>query len=262
MATEVKPVAVGEIRAASTTGGGTALTTTVTRILLPLGTQEVTLIPRNAAGGAVVCKFNFNPFLTVLKTTDDHATFTDYSTEAQDGSTSTDITLSSLGTLVNGDALYVGAHVPFSGLVVDVDLTNSTASVLTGSYWDGSAWVSLSVTDGSAAAGATFGQDGDITWTVPSAWVEGAPHGLGHVSNAMRFWARFTVSAALDSTTTLNSLLAITRNTTYGELPFGMTYTKGIRVVTGGWASVNALTDAGTGNLIVNVETRPDSRFS
>lgn len=257
MTTETRTEPLGEIQAASTASGGTALTSTVARIVLPLGTKHVSLIPRNSAG-ANVCKFNFNPFITVKKTTDDGASFTDYTTEAQDGSTSTDITLSSLSTLANGDYVLVGAHTPFSGLVVDVDSTNSTASVLTVSYWNGSAWVTTSATDGTASGGATFAQDGSITWTVPSAWAQYEPVvGLGKM-----FWVRLTVSAALDSSTTLNSLIAISRHTTYAEIPFGLSFEQSISVGVGGWSSVNALTDAGTANLIVNASTRNAGRFS
>ena len=259
MTTETKSEPLGEIQAASTAGGGTALTSTVTRILLPLGTKHVALIPRNYAGATVV-KFNFNPYLTVLKTTDSLATApTDYSTNAQDGSTSTDITLSSLPTLASGGALYVGAHVPFSGLVVDVDAANATASTLTASYWDGTAWTTLSATDGTTSGGATFAIDGSITWSVPSAWLVGGPIGT---TLGAKFWARLTVSAALDSSTTLNSMLGISRLTTYAELPAGLSFEQSLNVGENGYASVNALTDAGTANLIVNAQTRNGSRFS
>lgn len=263
MATETRPENIGEIRAASTASGGTALSTTVARIVLPLGTRSVALIPRNASGAAV-CRFNFNPYLMVLKTADSLATApTDYSDNAQDGSTSTDVTLSSLNTLANGDALYIGAHVPFSGVVVDVDGANGDASVLTVEYWNGSAWTNITATDGTASGGATFAIDGSVTWTVPSAWERGGPrNGSGYELLSNRYWTRWTVSAALDAAVTLNSMIGISRSTDYAELPFGTTYEKSIVVGHGGWSSVNALTDAGTGNLVVNCETRHDGRFT
>lgn len=260
----------GEVRAASTAGGGTALTTTAARIVLPLGTKHMTLIPRNFST-AVVVQFNKNPWITVLKTTDllaDEANLTDYSENAQDGSAATDVDLSSLDTLANENAVYIGSHVPFSGLDVDVDAANANASVLSVDYWDGSAWSDISPTDGTISTGATFGQDGTITWTVPTDWaaaklkdiVSTAKTGLG--AGGPLFWVRLTVSAALDATTTLNSILAINRDTTYAELPSGTTWEESIQVGPKGFSSITALTDAGTANLIVNVSGDTEGRFA
>lgn len=60
---------VGELRAASTAGGGTALSTTAAFIQLPLGAHHVFIAPRNFST-AVVAKVAFNPWLWVLKTSD------------------------------------------------------------------------------------------------------------------------------------------------------------------------------------------------
>lgn len=265
MATETIAGPQGEVRSASTAGGGTALTTSAARIVLPRNTKQITLIPRNYST-AVVVKWNKNPFLIVLKTTDLLATagnLTDYSDNAQDNSTSTDVTLSSLATVANKGAVYVGSWTPFSGLEVDVDAANGTASVLTVTYWDGSAWTDTSATDGTASGGATFAVDGNITWTVPSAWVTASlqeavttalPH-TGILTQPM-YWVRLAVSAALDSSTTLNSMIAINRDTTYAEIPAGMWWEESITVGPGGYYSITALTDAGTANLVVNCAAR------
>ncbi|TXH57203.1 MAG: hypothetical protein E6Q97_04705, partial [Desulfurellales bacterium] len=170
MATEIFNGPVGEVRIAGASKG-VACTTTAAFTLLPAGTKTIQLIPRNFAT-AVVVRYALCPWITVLKTADSLATFTDYSQEANDASTSTDITLSSLDTLANGDAVYVGSHLPFRGLVADVDSTNATASVLSVYYWNGSAWADTSASDGTASGGATFAQDGNITWTVPTAWTK------------------------------------------------------------------------------------------
>lgn len=267
MATESLPGPLGEVRAASTDGGGTALTTTATRIVLPFGTKHIQLIPRNFST-AVVVKWNKNPWLTVIKTTDDHATFTDYSVEAQDGSTSTSVVLSSLDTLANGDALYVGSHLPFSGVNIDVDGTNSTgARTLSVYYWNGSAFADTSATDGTASGGTTMAQDGSVTWTVPTDWATTKlNNAVSAVSNHLGlgqqelFWTRWTVSGALDASVTLDHMLAINRDTTYAELPASMGWEEAVTVGPGGIASLTALTDAGTANLIVNVAAR--SRFA
>lgn len=267
MATEVRNAGLGEARAASTASGGTALTSSAARIVLPLGTKMVMLTPRNFAT-AVVVKFNFNPWLVILKTTDGNATFTDYSTEAQDGSTSTSVTLSSLDTLANGDALYVGSHLPFSGVNVDIDAANGTASVLTVDYRkNDDTWADTSATDGTDSGGATMATDGSVTWTVPSDWTTARLQDLDADTRMQGlygelYWTRWSVSAALDSSTTADHMLAINRDTTYAELTSGQALEMACTVGPGGIASVTALTDAGTANLIVNCHTLAGGRFA
>ena len=269
MTTETVAAPLGEVRAASTAGGGTALSTTAVRIVLPIGAKWVSLTPRNFST-AVVAKFNFNPWLTVLKTTDalkTAANITDYSTNAQDGSASTDVTLSSLPIAGLGGYLYVGAGAPFGGAVADIDAANATASVLAVEYWDGSGWVDITPTDGTASGGAAFAVDGSVTWTVPSGWAAISLHDAvgslvkSDLLDITQFWTRWSVSVALDSSTTLNSLLAINRSTAYGELVSGQSFEESVTVGTGGVASVTALTDAGTASLIVNVATRGTGRL-
>jgi len=257
MATEVLSGPLGEVRAASTAGGGTALSTTSVRIVLNRGAKWLSLTPRNFST-AVVAQYLLNPWLTVLKTADSGATFTDYSIEAQDASTSTSVTLSSIDTLANGDALYVGSHLPFSGVAIDVDAANGTASVLAVTYSksDGT-WANITPTDGTDSGGATMATDGSVTWTVPTDWetrvIDGAGQGL--------YWTRWVFSAALDSSTTLDHMLSINRSTVYAELISGQAFEEAVTVGPGGICSVQARTDDGTANLIVNTGTRQNGRF-
>lgn len=272
MATEVHAGGYGEVRAASTASGGTALTSTAARIVLPKGTNHITMLPRNYASSAVVVKFNLNPWLLIFKSTDalaDMANLTDYSDNAQDNSTSTDVTLSSLGTLAQGDALYVGSWTPFGGLVVDVDAANGNASVLTVHYSkNDNTWADISASDGTDSGGASMAVDGNITWTVPTDWgkidlktlTTTAAKNQGLFTEP-EFWVRLSFSAALDSSTTLNSVIAINRDTTYAELPAGTGWEQHITVGRGGHYSITALTDTGTANLIVNCATNPGGRF-
>ena len=135
---------------------GLSLSTTAARAPLPFGTDFISLVGTSYST-AVVSRILLNPWLIIKKTADLLVTEpTDYSKEAQDGSTSTSVTLSSLDTFANGDALYVGSHVPFGGVHVDVDAANGTASVLTVKYSknDGT-WADISATDNSASGGAT-----------------------------------------------------------------------------------------------------------
>ena len=268
MATETLSGPLGEWRAASTAGGGTALSTTAVRIPLLRGTKQVQLIPRNFST-AVVAKFNVNPYLLVLLTADALATSpTDYSENAQDLSASTDVTLSSMDTAANSDYLYVGSHQPFSGAEIDVDAANANASVLTVKYRKSdNTWADITATDGTASGGAAFAIDGNVTWTMPTDWItcklrESADTALNFgFAQQDLWWTRWQVSAALDSSTTLNSLIAINRNTAYGEIPSGFSQEFAVTTGPGGVFSVTALTDAGTANLIVNCATRATGLF-
>ena len=269
MGKEVYAGAVGEFRTASTAGGGTALTTTATYIAVPDGTHHIFLTPRNFAT-AVVAKVAFNPYLHVLKSTDAGVTFTDYSKYAQDGSASTDVDLDSLDTLLNGDFILVGAELPFRGVYVDVDDThpNGTASTLSVFYWKDDtvdAWADASATDGTDSGGATIATDGLVYWTVPTDWIRAKLCDIytsmpkNSITNTPYYWTRWSVSAALDSDTLVDGMLAANRDTShYGELmegqPFEQRFSKGVN----GLGCVEALTNAGTGNLIVNVAAAND----
>lgn len=276
MSTETVAGPQGEWRSATTAAGGTALTATALRIPIPRGTKQIVLIPRNYST-AVVVQYNLNPFLTILKTTDSLLTqggITDYSDAAQDLSTSTKVTLNSLDTAANGNYLYVASYLPFSGVEVDISAANSNASVLTVKYWNGTTWTDISASDGTASGGATFAVDGNVTWTVPASWST-APLkksatssgtgdtalNIGRATAEFFFWTRWEVSAALDSTTDCNAMLAINRDATYAELPSGLTMTQAVNVGEGGIFSLTAKTDAGTANLILNCSTRNGGRF-
>ena len=259
---EVFPGAFQEAWAASTAGGGTALTTTAAFAILPDNVSSIELIARNFAGGALVAKFNLCPWLSVLKTTDSLATATDYS-DAAASATTADVVLSSLGTAADGDYLFIGSHIPFRGVKVDMTAMNGTASVLTVKYWDGSAWTDITATDGTIAGVATFGQDGNVTWTVPTDWAKAALS-AGMTGTAMAipyrddalYWTRWEVSVALDATTTAATMIAMNRVTTYAEMI--ATFSRELRAHKGfgGITAVEALTDGGTANLIVNAFSR------
>lgn len=257
-----------EFRAASAAAGGTALSTTLTTIALPIGTEFVSLEARNFVTG-VVAQYALCPYLTILRTQDRLATApTDVSDNAQDGDAATDVTLSSQSTWANGDALYVGSHVPFRGVRVDVDAANGNASVLTVNYWNGSAWVDITATDNTASGGATLAVDGTITWTVPTAWSANSLRNIAalagddsDLANTVTFqgaerilyWTRWEVSAALDASTTQNEIHALARSTAYAELTTGKPgHEFFARRGPGGIGAIEALMNAGTGNLIVN----------
>lgn len=274
MATEIIAAPLGELRASSATGGGTALTTAATTIPLLPGTKFLQLIPRKYAGGCEVIKVATCPYLLVLKTADALATApTDYSSEAQDLDASSLVTLSSMGAADsdNTHALYVGATLPFRGVKVDLTALNGDASVLTVKYWNGSAWADISDTDGTISGGATFAQDGNVTWTVPAAWTTTSLVAAGDASSAVGpyvgqgdiYWTRWEVSVVLDASVTIPAFHALSRESTQywemiSEIPIEMSTSNHL----GGVGAVEALTDAGTASLIVNCSPKsPTSRF-
>lgn len=254
---------VGELRAISTAAGGTALTAAAQFVAFPPGTEAYQVVARNFASGTAVQLIQC-PWLAVLKTSDSfaaEANTTDYSAAAQDGSVSTDVVLSSLATT---GAVWVGSHVPFRGIAIDVDAPNGTANTAAATYWNGTTMASLSITDGTANGGAAFAVDGNITWTIPSDWAgvalsTAAAIGSG-VSiprkNEVLYWVRFTVSAANDSSTTLNSIMGMNRSTAYFELVLDAPeLSLQVKRGTNGHAGLELKTDAGTANVIINVMT-------
>jgi hypothetical protein len=252
---------LGEV-GSSVAAAGLALSTTAAFAPLPDGVQQLLLECRNYST-AVVALLKLNPYLVVLKTQDSLATATDYSQNAQDGSAATDVTLSSQGTAAQGDFLYVGSHLPFRGVAVDVDAANGTASVLTVKYRKSdNTWADVTATDGTASAGAAIAVDGNVTWTVPTDWIpcqlmvdsagSAVPHRLADL-----YWTRWEVSVALDSSTTLNSMYAMSRNkTTAGlQLVSGRVFALNVTKDVGGIGCIEGITDAGTANLLVNAAT-------
>lgn len=256
---------LGELRGGTSTG--VSLSTTAAYIQIPEGTNHLFLTGRNYST-AVVAKIGLCPWVAVLKTQDSGATApTDYSSEAQDGSTSTSVTLSSLSTAANGDFLYVGAHMPFRGVNIDVDSANATASVLTVKYWNGTAWADITATDNTASGGASLAQDGSVTWTVPTAW---APTGLvvsgdftisAPMTGNRYYWTRWEWSGGLDSSTTLDHMIALPPSTAYFEILANQQFEERIHWGPDGFAAVEALTDAGTANLVVGYGAGRGARF-
>lgn len=272
MATDVVAGPLGELRGAGASKG-TALTTTATFIQLPLRSSHIFITPRNFST-AVVARFFLNPWLVVIKTTNTLAqnTNSDFSNAAQDAEAATDVVLSALNTVANGHFILVGSHRKFRGAYAAVGGANAIASTLTVAAWDGAAWASVSASDGTASGGATLAASGLVSWTVPSAWPavslkeiygEGLPDdpATAPYRNIKLFWTRWSVSATLTDPTTLDSLVAANRSTAYFESLSGQTLEQRILHGLGGMGCVEALTDAGTANLIVNVATLRDGRF-
>lgn len=264
---------LGEIRVASLAGGGTALTTTPAFIQLPRTTNHIFITPRNFASACEVAQYSFNPWLVVLKTVDAMATQpTDYSEAAQDGSTDTDVVLTVLDTLANGDFVLVGSHLPFRGVYIVVDDGNDAGSAtLSVYYWNGT-WTDASATDGTNAT-ATFAQSGLVYWAAKATWrmatlgelYSGCPS-LPTTSNITlttpMYWTRWSVSAILTATgTTFDGMVAANRSTVCSEWLSGQSFEAKIKHGVGGIGCIEARTDTGTANLVVNAATLRDGEF-
>lgn len=267
---------LNEAIAASTAGGGTSLTTAATIVGLPNRTKRVSLIFRSFTT-AIVAKFALNPFLMLLRSDNAGVTMTDSSQTGQQAPTAdaTGYSLSSLATLANLGVLYVGAHIPFRGVKVVMSASvNAVVSTLTAEYWNGTTWVSLAPTDGTAAGGATMAQSGNVTWTVPAstAWLaarlsDGIPvlnasslppatvNGLIPYNNLKYFWTRLSVSAALSANTKISQAFSLNRATTYAEALENSALQFRTLKAPGGLGAIEALTDAGTAKMIVDCFT-------
>lgn len=262
----------GEVRAASSQTGA-ALTAGVTAatafVAIPPGAQFLYLEGRTFST-AVVAQYALNPYLRVLKTTDSFAVAanaTDYSQAAQDGAAGTDVVLSSLATT---GSLWVGAEVPFRGVFADVDAANGTANTAAATFYSatGPTMATLTISDGSASGAASLAVDGGITWTVPADWIPGtlrtiagAASGVPYSGESL-YWVRFTWSAALDSSTTLDQLLAMNRSTNYALLAPGHPgMWQALPTGSGRYGCIEARVDGGTGFLLANVATGAGGRF-
>lgn len=268
MAQDVIEAGLGQQRLAGA-ANGVVLGTTAVYVGFHQGTKHISLLPRNFAT-AVVARAAYTPYGVFLKTHDALLTPpTNYTEVAQDGSVATSITLSSLPTLANGGALWVGAAVRYRAAHIDVDAVNATTSNLTVHY---PAEGTLTLTDISDTdntdTGASLAQDGTVTWTVPAGtlWT---PTTLREIAaaNAIAitgtrfaydedklFWTRWTWNAAMDSATTLDHMLLLNESTAYFEWPVGLAKVERVHMGLGrnGVSGLELLTDAGTGNLLVN----------
>jgi len=114
-----------------------------------------------------------------------------------------DDTTSEIIDLQTVDWLYYCASIRYDELEVDVKVVNATASVLSGQYFNGHEWQAIAgLSDGTAAAGATFAQDGSITWTMPTNWQKNVIAGAG--SNTVSYYTvRLAVSVNIDVATEL-----------------------------------------------------------
>jgi len=146
----------------------------------------------------------------MLKTTDNEGTFTNYGLNVSDGSITTEATLDALDTAGNGDYFYLGYSAVWYGARITLTSPNTNAATLTMQYWNGSAWTTLVAAthtpyDGTAKAGATLAQSGELSWrAAPADWATTT------INTLSAFWVRFSVSAALDAKVRVSEVRILT----------------------------------------------------
>lgn len=106
-----------------------------------------------------------------FKTTiDTSVTLKDYTLAVTDNSLSTFASVG--GMTVTTGAIYVQSAKKFRGLRIKMSTTNvnTNAVTLTATYWNGSAFASLTIVDGTSANSKTFAQTGFVTFAWPTAF--------------------------------------------------------------------------------------------
>lgn len=131
--------------------------------------------------------------------------YTDRTNEARDDEENNLALATALAT-PGTDRIYIGAAWEFEGLAVLLkDALNAAASVLTAKYSSPTGWATISATDGTAAAGATFAKSGRLTWTMPTDWQRIRLNGTGDEY----YWLELSVSNALTAGTKASQLLPV-----------------------------------------------------
>lgn len=131
--------------------------------------------------------------------------------------------------------LYVGHSTKFSKVHLDLDAQlNSVTATLSAQYFDGEGWIGVAITDGTSSGGVTLRQDGDITWTEPIDQAQ-----IRH-SGAVRYWMRFTPSAALDPVDVQEITAWAKQGTTNCLQPIMALAPAGWSLDTGSWYGVTA----------------------
>ena len=276
---KVIPAELTELRTASTTGGGTALTSTATGTgtplalgidTIPFGARYLSITPRNFSGVAVV-RVALNPYLTIFHTTDTGKSVTDISDEAQDGD-ATDINLDSFPATGDG-FLYMGARIPFRGVAVNIGTgAQSTSNTLLVKFWDGDGWTAVSGFTDSTDTGASFAVDGTVVWSVASNWVSDTLKAIGDTLPPEdvqaeevpsfaepKYWLRWEWDNAFDSDTDIQEIVALNRSTSVAELIEGQTLE--VMVTNRELGNIQCITNAGTANVLINVGTLPGTDF-
>jgi len=119
--------------------------------------------------------------------------------------------VATIHTEVNGASyeatFYVGSIMPIKGVYFDVNTVNSVATSLAVSYWDGSAWASVTnLDDGTESGGVVLAQDGWVTFDSTKDVAKPKD-----INKTFIYWYKFSMSGS--------STYAPTINTVYVDIP-------------------------------------------
>jgi hypothetical protein len=103
-------------------------------------------------------------------------------------------TYESTQILYNLDTIYIRYNKRFNRIKFKFDALNNNLSSMAGYYWDGTAWVSASITDGTNTGTETLAQNGDITFTMPTAWQPGCDSFLAPFLSATDYIIKLTLT--------------------------------------------------------------------
>jgi hypothetical protein len=109
-------------------------------------------------------------------------------------------------TLGTEDYIYVGHGTKFNKITVDLETVSTEDGTMTATYWNGSAWTSVTITDGTKNPTYTLEQDGDITFTIPEDWEANT------VNSIETYWIRLDVSTALTTAISINKITVTRQN--------------------------------------------------
>jgi hypothetical protein len=116
------------------------------------------------------------------------------------------------------DYLYIGHGTKFNKISVEIGTANDIASVMTGAYWNGSAWTAVDIVDGTDVGGDTLKKTatvGDITFTIPNEadWKTCA------VNGTTTYWFRLDVSVDLSTVFSIEEITVTRQNNITFSLP-------------------------------------------
>ena len=128
-----------------------------------------------------------------------------------------------------GDVFYIGHAEPFTGVRIDIG-TAGVGGTVVWEYWDGSAWQTLTVTDGTVGFTAAPGNH-DLTFTPPGDWattqINTAVNGEKLYYIRARLTTVYTTNPILDDATLQGGRIRITA-TAHGFNPGQVVTVKGI----------------------------------
>lgn len=149
----------------------------------------------NGNGGTLINVLSASLIVNKLFTAVSGGSFVDNTTEARlEGGT----TFKLFQTPGTNDEAYIGMSVPFDRMTIDLATLGIGGSYAV-KYWNGSSWVTLTVSDGTKG----FTQDGMISWTIPTDWATKA------VNSVTLYWIQI-VPLTVPSTNPLLNYLTVT----------------------------------------------------